>query len=177
MKRLVSLAALATASVIATASAQSLPDSFVTGPVLEDFGPAAQVESDLAIPDDIELKLSFDIAEAGEPGTVNRRFVTVARFINMHAAAGVPVDQIKPAIVVHGPAAASIMKAPEGETNPTAPLIAALIEQDVPIYLCGQTLAARGIGREDLLPGVQVALSAMTAHAILASQGYTINPF
>jgi hypothetical protein len=30
---------------------------------------------------------------------------------------------------------------------------------------------------EDLLPGVEMALSAMTAHALLQQQGYTFNPF
>jgi len=28
-----------------------------------------------------------------------------------------------------------------------------------------------------LLPGVEMALSAMTAHAILQQEGYTLNPF
>jgi hypothetical protein len=28
-----------------------------------------------------------------------------------------------------------------------------------------------------ILPGVEMALSAMTAHALLLQQGYTLNPF
>ncbi|MEE2877945.1 MAG: DsrE family protein, partial [Pseudomonadota bacterium] len=43
--------------------------------------------------------------------------------------------------------------------------------------LCGQTAAAREIEKDDLIPGVQIALSAMTAHAVLANQGYSLNPF
>jgi hypothetical protein len=32
------------------------------------------------------------------------------------------------------------------------------------------------IDQEDLLPGVRVALSAMTANALLQQNGYTFNP-
>jgi len=33
------------------------------------------------------------------------------------------------------------------------------------------------VATEDLLPGVKMAVSAMTAHALLQQQGYTVNPF
>lgn len=45
------------------------------------------------------------------------------------------------------------------------------------VILCGQSAAASGIERVDLLPGVEMALSAMTAHALLQQDGYTLNPF
>ena len=35
----------------------------------------------------------------------------------------------------------------------------------------------QGVANEDLLPGIEVGLSAMTAHALLQQQGYTVNPF
>jgi len=33
------------------------------------------------------------------------------------------------------------------------------------------------VGKDDLLPGVERVLSAMTLHALLQQQGYTLNPF
>jgi hypothetical protein len=33
------------------------------------------------------------------------------------------------------------------------------------------------VAAEQLIPGVKMALSAMTAHAQLQQQGYTLNPF
>ena len=162
---------------LAGATAQTTEQGFVKGPVFTDFGPAAPVESDLAIPEDLSLQVAFDISEASGPDTLNRQFNTVARFINMHAGAGVPLEQIRPAVVVHGGAASHLLRPETGEADATGKLIMALIEQDVPVYLCGQTMAARGIAKEDLLPGVKVALSAMTAHAILADEGYSLNPF
>ncbi|HCE21170.1 MAG TPA: hypothetical protein DF282_01490, partial [Hyphomonas sp.] len=47
----------------------------------------------------------------------------------------------------------------------------------VRIILCGQTAAYRDIEKSDLLPGVEIALSAMTAHAKLQQDGYSLNPF
>ena len=37
--------------------------------------------------------------------------------------------------------------------------------------------AAYGVAKGDLIPGVELALSAMTAHAQLQQAGYTVNPF
>jgi intracellular sulfur oxidation DsrE/DsrF family protein len=64
-----------------------------------------------------------------------------------------------------------------GETNANAGLIAALIETGVDVYLCGQTAANAGVSAEALLPGVRLSLSAMTTHALLQQNGYTLNPF
>jgi hypothetical protein len=33
------------------------------------------------------------------------------------------------------------------------------------------------VATDDLLPGVEMALSAMTAHALLQNSGFTLNPF
>ena len=172
------LFALAAVAVFALpVAAQPADMGFVTGSLIEDFGPIAPVESDLAIPEGTDLKVAFDISARTDDGALSKSFVTVARFMNMHFAAGVPADHIHPAIVVHGQASKDLVIAADGETNPNAPLIAALVEAGVPIYLCGQSAAALGIAKDDLLPGVQMALSAMTAHALLADEGYSLNPF
>ena len=131
-----------------------------------------------AIPSDATFKVVYDVAKAGEPGAINRQFDTAARFLNMHVAAGVPADRIHLAIVVHGGAHRDLLRsAAEGETNPNAELIGQLVKHGVKIQLCGQTAAWYGVGAEELLPGVTLALSAMTAHARLQQEGYTLNPF
>ena len=92
----------------------------------------------------------------------------------MHTEAGIPLDQIQIAIVVHGGAARDLI---DRSDNANAPLVAALIDAGVSITLCGQTAVHRGISASDLLPGVDMALSAMTKHALLQQDGYTLNPF
>ncbi|QOW23003.1 DsrE family protein [Novilysobacter avium] len=124
------------------------------------------------------FQVAFDVATAAEPEKLNRQLESAARFINMHVAAGVPKENLKLAMVVHGGAAIDLTSdAKFGSVNPNAGLIAALQEAGVSIQLCGQTAVARDIRADDLLPGVTVALSAMTAHAQLQQAGYTLNPF
>jgi intracellular sulfur oxidation DsrE/DsrF family protein len=79
---------------------------------------------------------------------------------------------------VHGGAYRDLLNAESyGGDNPNAPLIEQLIAHGVTIELCGQTAAYRDVSEDDLLPGVTISLSAMTSHALLQQQGYTLNPF
>lgn len=169
---------------LAPARAQDAPrPGFHAGTVITDFGPVATVEGHEPLPAAATFSVAFDVAEAAKPGSINRTLESAARFINMHAEAGVPRDAVRVAVVVHGPAsfdltdAATYGKKHDGAANANLAAIAALIENGVEIHLCGQSAAAQGITRADLAPGVKMSLSAMTAHALLQQQGYTLNPF
>lgn len=153
------------------------PDAFHPGSVISEYGPVATIE-DARLSAETRFKIAYDVSEAGAADAPNRRFVTAARFLNMHVEAGVPLENISLAIVVHGGAGVDLVTAEKrGAPNPNADLVAALIEAGVAIELCGQTAAYRDIAVEDLLPGVRIGLSAMTAHALLQQDGYTLNPF
>ena len=52
-----------------------------------------------------------------------------------------------------------------------------MIDQGVRVIVCGQSAAYYDVENDALLPGVEMALSAMTAHAVLQQQGYALNPF
>lgn len=157
--------------------------AFHPGPLIPAFGKVTTVaDPDVKLAADTEFRVAFDVSTAKE-STLNHTLEGAARFLNMHAEAGIPAGHQHLAIVVHGPAifdvssAAAYARKYEGSTNPNAPLVAALKEQGVRIIVCGQSAAAQGIAKADLLPGVELALSAMTAHALLQQQGYTLNPF
>lgn len=64
-----------------------------------------------------------------------------------------------------------------GAVNANRALVKALVDHGVKFYICGQSAAYFDLTNASLLPGVDMALSAMTAHAILAQQGYSENPF
>jgi intracellular sulfur oxidation DsrE/DsrF family protein len=153
--------------------AQADLSAFTTGPVIEDYGPVADVDITVPVPKDAVLRHSFDIAKRAEDGELNRTLVSAARFINMHARAGVGVDHIKVAIVVHGTAVHDVSR----EAPASARLVAALIDHGVRIFVCGQSAVYYDVTTDDLLPGVEMALSAMTVHAMLQQQGYSLNPF
>lgn len=156
---------------------------FVKGPVFAEFGAHAPVDSDMPIPPGTVFKVAFDSSSAAEGGALNKTFESVARFINMNVAAGMPQDAIHSAVVVHGTAGPDLLsnaawgKTHDGAANPNQPLTRALLDHGVRIILCGQSAARMGIEKDDLEPGVELAVSAMTAHALLANEGYSENPF
>jgi len=158
-------------------------ENFKTGPVFEDFGPTAPVQQSDPVAKDTMFNIAFDVSTAADPGKLNRTIESAARFINMQVAAGVPEANIHLAIVVHGGASFDLTRQEffaahkDGKENASAAAIAQLQQHGVEFHLCGQSAAAHGISNADLLPGVKMSLSAMTAHALLQQQGFTLNPF
>ena len=164
-------------------SAQAL-GSRIVGPAIEGFGAVYAVEGpSFATPTDLQYRVAFEVAlGTEEPDQVNPRIETLARFLNMHAQAGVARENMKLALVLHGTAGKDALgdegyRRRYGMDNPNAELIQALREYGVRVVLCGQTQVHRGLNREELAHGVEVALSAMTALAAFQSQGYQVNPF
>ena len=154
---------------------QSLAETPSMGPVIEDFGPAYTVaETDVVVPDDLVLRTVFDIGADPDPTQVNRSIVSVARYLNMHARAGVSPDNLAVAIVVHGKATHQMVDTPG---NPNLELIEQLLEAGVRIYLCGQSMKYHGIDKDELIAGVEVGLSAMTMLTILQGKGYALIPW
>ncbi|MBD60008.1 MAG: hypothetical protein CL808_07805 [Citromicrobium sp.] len=167
----------------APASAQE-PAGFSYGPVFEEFGPVADVpDTDFAIPEDAGFHIAFDVAQPAEDGKLNRGFESAARLVNMHARAGVAPMENRAAVVVHGRALFDLLTdaawaaRDRGEANPSGGPVRAMIDQGVRFIVCGQSAAGLSVAKDELIPGVELALSAMTAHALLQQQGYTVNPF
>ncbi len=164
------------------AQAQDM-SAFHAGTVIPEFGPVASIDSDVEISKDAKFKIAFDVGKNADTGQINRSFVAAARFINMQSEAGVSPENIQLAIVVHGKASRDLTiddyygAHSDGAKNANATAIATLLKNHVEIHLCGQSAAAYGIRKSDLLPGVQMSLSAMTSHALLQQKGYTLNPF
>ncbi|GHA07776.1 hypothetical protein GCM10008090_17000 [Arenicella chitinivorans] len=156
--------------------------SFSKGPVFLNYGSTITIEGGLATPQEEHFKVVFDVAKSAENNVVNRQFDSIARFINMHVRAGVPREHIAVALVVHGKASFDVLQsdayqAKFDHNNASAELVSELLANDVAIFLCGQSASYLGIDRTQLIDGVQMSLSAMTANALLQQQGYTLNPF
>lgn len=163
----------------ATAAAQL--SAFTDGPVIIGFGKNVAVATH-SIPPNAKFKVAFDVASSTDSGELNRKFDSLARFINMHVAAGVKPDNIELALVVHGKATFDLVdnvnyQKKYATDNPNKPLLNALMENNVRVILCGQSAAAYGISASQFISGVEVEQSAMTAHALLQQAGYTVNPF
>ena len=171
MRRLILALALLTTPALAT-----------DGPVFMGFGSHTPVEHDVAIPKGMVLRHVYDVT-AASPGKRNPGFETAARFINSHVANGVAPRDVAVAVVIHGSAIAELTKAPvyaarhNGAANASQAMVEEMLAKGVRFLVCGQAANAMGVKKADLLPGVELAISASSAHAILQAQGYTLNPF
>ena len=138
---------------------------------------------DFATPLDMTYRVAFDVSQRESSATaVNENLDSVARFLNLHAKAGVLASQLQLAVVIHGGAVRDLLTNAEyrertGENNPNAALIDELAKAGVQILVCGQSAAGGGYTKEMFLEPVDVALSAMTAFAVLQERGYHVNPF
>lgn len=178
------LKALITSALLyAAAMSAHAAEPFSTGPFIKDFGPTFdQVVQTHPLSGEERFKVAFDVAVQGTSESPNRQFVSAARFLNMHVKAGLPAENIQLAIVVHGKASLDLLRDEVYDEkflvdNPNSALLKALMDKGVQVAICAQSAGFMGISNEDLMPGVEVALSAMTKHALLQQQGYTLNPF
>lgn len=154
------------------------------GSVIVGYGPFYPIPSP-DYPTDItrEFKVVFDVKNSPEdPETRNPWIETAARFLNMHARAGVPAAQLQVALVVHNQAAPDLLedafyRERFGTDNPNRGLLEALNTAGVQVILCGQSAAARAVPPEHTVPGTKLALSAMTALIQLQDDGYRLIAF
>lgn len=125
----------------------------------------------------------FDVMNSPEdPSQLNPWMETAARFLNMHARAGVPTDQLKVALVVHNKASKDLLDSTHyrerfGVSNPNAELLRELMDAGVRVLFCGQSSMARQVPIEETVEGVQLSLSATTALIQLQESGYHLIKF
>ena len=176
-------AALVTLALPAPLAAQQRPGLTQSGPVIQSGGQSVKVDdATYVIPDGHVFKAVYVIDRADTTGA-NQQLTTIARFLNLHARHGVPKERLFAGAVVHGSGWMSLLSDSAhrarfgGKPNPSKRLVEELLANNVQLILCGQTAGFRGVKREELLPGVQLAISAMTALNVLQAQGYQFNPW
>jgi intracellular sulfur oxidation DsrE/DsrF family protein len=94
----------------------------------------------------------------------------------------VPKENMNIAVVLHGSATKDVLNNDAyyrffKNQNPNIELINKLIDADVKIYVCGQTYTGNAYNKEDKLPKVRMAISAMTALVMYQTEGYQIINF
>ncbi len=151
---------------------------------LEFYGPVFQIEdADIQIDLNQNFKIDFDVADASSSITdANRKFVTVARHLQLHRASELKNNEVKAVLVVHGSAIFDLLTHreyatyhnEEGLKNPNYDLLTVLDKEGVDIVLCGQSAKSRNIIREMMHPKVKLALSAMSMHVQLQKENYTL---
>lgn len=161
----------------------NVPGATQSGPIIQSTGRSVKVDDPtFRIPSDHVFKAVYVIDTADSVGT-NQQLTTIARFLNLSARNGVPNERVRAAGVVHGSGWMSLLSDSaygarfSGKPNPSKQLVEELLANGVQLVLCGQTAGFRGVKREELLPGVQLAISAMSALNVFQAQGYQFNPW
>ena len=154
------------------------------GKIIKNFGETFEVNNpEIKTDTSAELKVIFDVsATSSDKNSINSNIVTAARFLNMHANAGMKLNQLKVAMTIHGAAWKDVLSDSEykkkfGVKNPNTPLIKELRNAGVDIIICGQTAMYRKMNRSVVMPEVKFALSAMTALLQYQNNGYKFIKF
>ena len=154
------------------------------GPIFEKFGAVFTVENaDLLLETDKKYKVIFDVySDEKKSSQMNPLINTVARYMNMHAQQGVPLENMDIILVLHGAATKNALTEDRFKKlfkaqHPNTELMAALNDKNVKIFVCGQSMKSKGYKAEDISENVNISLSALTALVKYQSEGYQIINF
>jgi intracellular sulfur oxidation DsrE/DsrF family protein len=181
----IAVAAATVTLATSSAAAQAAPGANITptGPVINSAGMSALVETPMFVaPAGHDYRVVWEINQ-GSDSAQSAQLGTIARFYNLHARHGVALNKLHAAAVVHGTGWVSLLndeafaRRYPGKTNPSKELVQELLGAGAQIAVCGQTAAFRGVRQEELLPGVKIAVSAMTALSVFYAQGYHLQPW
>jgi len=180
------LCAAAVLMLPATMVAQArpnVPGMQPSGPVINSTGFSIKVENPtFAIPDGHVFKTVWEITQA-DTASPSQQLTTIARYLNVHVRHGIPEARLHTAAVVHGGGWIALLTDEAfgarygGKANPSRQLVTELLASGTQLVLCGQTAGARSVKQEELLPGVTIAISAMTAFNIFQVQGFQFQPW
>jgi intracellular sulfur oxidation DsrE/DsrF family protein len=149
------------------------------------FSGIIPVKDPTEIPDpNIDYKILFELTGNNPDSTakeINAGLDEIARVINLHIAAGIPVKRIMPVIVVHAAALNAIKNNDAYHKkykvdNPNIKLIGDLEKIGARFIACGQAMEFFEVKKEELLPVVKVSLTAQTAITSYQLKGYVWHP-
>jgi len=154
------------------------------GIILENTGNVYRVDNpDLEFEKNKEYKVIFDIyTDSPNIDMDNPMLKTVARYLQIHTQYGIPRENLKIVVIIHGVASKNVLsdeayKKEFKVKNPNTDLIKALKDNDIEMFVCGQSYAGKGYEPKDKSPHVKMALSAMTALVWYQTAGYQIINF
>ncbi|WP_422928863.1 DsrE family protein [Singulisphaera sp. PoT] len=167
--------------LVGVVSAQTPAGKSMAFPIIPKFGGVVPVPN-AAEPPRKGAKVVFDITADAKPAVVNKGLERVARLLNLYGAFGLKAADVTIAVVLHGEATKSVLKRDvynekfATSENPNLPLIAALREAGVEVYVCGQALAYKEYEPTEVVDGVKVAAAALTVLINKQADGFSYVP-
>ncbi|WKK79872.2 DsrE family protein [Marivirga arenosa] len=154
-------------------------------PIVKGYGGIYEIEDPVElVQPDKEYKILIElVSENKNPEEHSFWINNVARLMNLHGIQGVPKENLKVKVVVHGPAVLDILS--NGNyfekfriaKNPNIPVLEALDEAGAEVIVCGQSLLARELARDEIWSKTKVATSALTTISKNVSEGYVLFKF
>jgi intracellular sulfur oxidation DsrE/DsrF family protein len=153
-------------------------------PVIKSYGtindiPFATVKADPSMDYNIVIDV---MTGSGKPDQVNPSLDNVARLLNLHAVAGVPLEKIHVVLSVHNESVFALTNNATYQkryrvNNPNLKLLEELHQAGVKITVCGQSLVKRNIDYRSLVPQAEVAVSMLTTLTTYQLKGYAVLKF
>jgi uncharacterized protein len=165
-----SLLTLAATSAVA-------PKPEMIHPRIADYGGIVQIPGAVE-PPRAGAKVVFDITSESPAEKPHKGLEVVARYINLTAGAGVPVEGLKLTAILHGGAAKAVLDDAAFQTvtkvehNPNLELIRRLQANGVEVLVCGQALSRQGYPIDGVVKNVPIAVSALSANVNRQLDGY-----
>lgn len=153
-------------------------------PIIKSYGGIYPIGNATVLPDPDEVyNIVVEIKSCEEDASkINSALINIARLLNLHALGGVKKENLHVVAIVHGPATTSIMNESSYKkrfkvSNPNSGLIKELLGADVRIIICGQSMLARNVSEGNLIEGIEISISMLTAYTTFQLQGYAALTF
>lgn len=155
-------------------------------PILKagDFSGVIPVKNLTEVPDpSVNYKLLFELVinnKESEAKEINHGLTEICRILNLHSAAGIPVKNMTPIIVVHAKALFSFYTNEAYQKkyktdNPNLAVIEELIKKTgVKFIACGQAMSFLEVLPEQMIPQMKVSLTAQTVLSHYQLTGYKL---
>ncbi len=180
-QRLWSLGVLGAVILIGARNAAAAETSPIAPPIAG-YGKTVPVANAGERPDpSIDYKVVMSVTKAGEANAPPPALEKAARLVNLLAESGVSAAHRHIVVVLHGAATLAVLneageRARNKAANPSAEIVDKLTAAGVSVHVCGQALAFAKISQSEVLPGINVDLSALTTLSTLELQGYALIP-
>ncbi|MCB0493102.1 MAG: DsrE family protein [Cyclobacteriaceae bacterium] len=153
----------------------------MVNPIIKGYGGIYDLpDAEEKVDPSLDYNIIVEVVRASEkPEDVNWALNNVARLMNLHAMSGVPKDKLHVVLAIHGPAAFTVRNNEEykkeyGVDNPNLGIYKELQDAGVKIVVCGQSLIARKIDSDKMVPGIKVASSMLTTMTTYQLKGYAM---
>jgi intracellular sulfur oxidation DsrE/DsrF family protein len=154
-------------------------------PIVKGYGGIYEIEN---VVEELEagkkVKVIIELVSGNETPEEHSFWVNnIARLMNLHGIEGVSPADLRIKVIVHGPAVFDLLS--DGNyfekyripKNPNLPVWEALSDAGADIIICGQSLIARDLGRNEIWKYTQVATSALTTITKNVADGYVLIKF